>query len=73
MHYGDHPPPHFHAIYGDQEALISVDSLAILKGRLPPRARGLVVEWAALHQTELREAWELAAHREELIQIEPLR
>lgn len=73
MHYGDHAPPHFHATYGDQEALLGIDSLTILKGRLPPRARGLVVEWAALHQAELRDAWDRATRREELIRIEPLR
>ena len=72
MHYGDHAPPHFHAIYGDQEALVSIDNLAILKGRLPPRARGLVVEWAALRQADLREAWGRAVRREELVRIEPL-
>lgn len=72
MHYGDHAPPHFHAIYGDQEALVSIDNLAILKGRLPPRARGLVVEWAALRQADLREAWGQAARREGLVRIEPL-
>lgn len=72
MHYGDHSPPHFHAIYGDQEALVSIDSLAILKGRLPPRASGLVVEWAELHQAGPREAWDRATRREELVRIEPL-
>ena len=35
---------HFHARYGEHEALIGIGSLAVLRGRLPPRARGLVVE-----------------------------
>ena len=47
MYYGDHPPPHFHARYGDHEAVIGIDSLAALRGHLPPRASGLVAEWAA--------------------------
>jgi len=24
MYYRDHPPPHFHALYGDHEALIDI-------------------------------------------------
>jgi len=49
MFYEDHAPPHFHARYGEFEALIR----AILDGKLPVRALGLVVEWASLHQEEL--------------------
>lgn len=72
IHYDDHAPSHFHAVYGDEEALVSIEGLAILKGRLPPRARGLVVEWASLHQTELREAWGRATRSEDPGRIEPL-
>jgi hypothetical protein len=44
MYYGDHNPPHFHAFYGDEEALIAIQSLEILQGSLPIRARMLVIE-----------------------------
>jgi hypothetical protein len=47
MYYDDHPPPHFHARYGRHIAVIDIDTLAVLRGRLPPRALGLVIEWAA--------------------------
>jgi len=30
----------------------------VMAGKLPPRQRGEVVEWAALHQNELIEQWE---------------
>lgn len=72
MHYGDHAPPHFHAHYGDQEALVSVDSLVVLRGRLAPRAMGLVVEWASQHQADLRDAWDRAERHQELGGIPPL-
>lgn len=72
MHFGDHTPPHFHALYGGQEALVSIDSLAILKGELPPRARGLVVEWASLHQADLRAAWNRAVRKQAVGKIDPL-
>ena len=65
-------PPHFHASYGGDEAVVGIDSLALLHGRLPPRAQGLVVEWASLRQVELREPWELAKRLELPGRISPL-
>ena len=71
--YNEHNPPHFHARYGEYKAAIDIQSLRILEGRLPPRALGLVVEWAAQHQDELMQDWELAVHEKPPFQIEPLR
>lgn len=45
MFYADHNPPHFHARYGDQEAVVEIDTLALVAGELSPKARALVVEW----------------------------
>ena len=39
---------------------------------LPPRAFGLVAEWGALHQDELRDDWKLAEQRAPLKKIKPL-
>ena len=36
MYYNDHPPPHFHVRYGQQKAIIGIQSLAILEGKLSP-------------------------------------
>ena len=44
MFFDDHHPPHFHAIYSDFEALIEINTLAVIGGKLPPRALGHVVE-----------------------------
>jgi hypothetical protein len=60
MFYNDHNPPHFHVRYGEQRALMAVDTLTVLEGRLSPRVLGLLTEWAALHQDELGENWRLA-------------
>jgi hypothetical protein len=49
--------PHFHARYGEDEASIDIESLETLAGRLPTRARRLVVEWALEHRTQLRDNW----------------
>ena len=72
MYFDDHAPPHFHAVYGEEEAVIEIDSLTVLQGRLSPRAYGLVAEWAALHQEELREAWNRAKRLESPGKIAPL-
>ncbi|HEX3995829.1 MAG TPA: DUF4160 domain-containing protein [Acetobacteraceae bacterium] len=55
MYYDDHPPPHFHAVYGDHEAKIGIETLELIEGKLPRRALGLVLDWAELHRQELRD------------------
>jgi hypothetical protein len=72
IYYGDHPPPHFHAIYGDFGAKIAINSLDIIAGQLPPRAMSLVLEWANLHQAELRQAFDAAANLQRPSKIAPL-
>lgn len=72
MYYDDHHPPHFHAEYGGDEAVISIDTLDVIAGELPRRALGFVYEWAGMHRTELREAWRRAQNFEPTGRIEPL-
>jgi hypothetical protein len=72
IYYGDHAPPHFHVTYGSEKALIAIETLALVGGSLPPRALGLVVEWATIHQKELEEAFRKAAAMEEPKKIAPL-
>lgn len=73
MFFEDHNPPHFHAEYGGFETLIEIDALAVIGGKLPPRALGLVMEWAALHQKELILLWQNAKQHKPLGKIEPLK
>lgn len=72
MYFGDHNPPHFHAEYGSSQAVIDIHTLAVIAGKLPPRATGLVMEWASQHQRELRECWNRASQLEAPGKIEPL-
>ena len=72
MYYDDHNPPHFHVFYGEYEAQVSIDTLEVIKGKLPKRALALVLEWAVEHRNELREGWRLAELHEPLDKIEPL-
>jgi hypothetical protein len=57
LFFADRPPPHFHAIYGEYNALFSIDSLEMIEGDLPERARKMVVEWASVYQSELLAMW----------------
>lgn len=43
MFFDDHNPPHFHAFYGEDQALIDIRHLSSFAGGLPPRALGLVI------------------------------
>jgi Domain of unknown function (DUF4160) len=72
MFFNDHSPPHFHAVYGGNEALIQIESLEVLRGELPRRALALVLEWASQHRQELRRAWELARQGLNPAPIRPL-
>ena len=72
IYFADHGPPHFHALYSGDEVLVGISTLAVLHGRLPPRAQGMVVEWASQHRNELLEAWGRAQRLEPLGRIEPL-
>ena len=53
LFFADHPPPHFHAIYGDYNALINLETLEIIEGDLPNRATKIVVKWVKIYQSEL--------------------
>lgn len=72
MYFADHAPPHFHAEYAEFEARIAIDSLAVISGKLPPRAMGLVAEWTMLHQQELTALWAKARRSEPLERLDPL-
>jgi hypothetical protein len=72
MYYNDHEPPHFHVRYGSERAIVAIEGLSVLEGRLSPRVLGLVVEWAAAHRAELLEDWNCSRRQEPLHKIEPL-
>jgi hypothetical protein len=58
--------------YGEHKIEIAIKTLSVLAGKLPPRAMGLVMEWASRHQDELMADWELACQNAELKRIDPL-
>ena len=58
LYDNDHNPPHFHAIYGSERALIEIDTLEVMAGELPPAQLKRVKGWAKGKQKMLREEFE---------------
>ncbi len=72
MYPGDHPPPHFHAVYGEHEAFVEIETGNIVYGYVPGTALRLAQMWAAEHRDELRRLWTLAERSQPLTKIAPL-
>ena len=72
MYFDDHPPPHFHARYGEHEAQIEILTARVLNGHLPRSALRLVQEWCELYRSELIADRERAERAEPLAGVEPL-
>ena len=75
LYYADtnrHARAHFHAKYGEYEAVYSIPEGDLLAGSLPKRQQRLVQGWAALRAKELEQAWQRAVNMEEPGNVEPL-
>ena len=69
--YSEHGVAHFHAVYGEHEISVEMES-GTVHGEFPARALRLVLEWANLHKQELIENWQLARQGQPLKRIAPL-
>ncbi len=58
LYFREHGVPHFHALYGEHNAVFAIETVEMMEGDLPNRARRLVTEWAQQYQGELRRMWE---------------
>ena len=73
INWNDHMPPHFRAKYGSHEVLVSINDIEVIDGYFPNKQQKMLLGWAAFHQEELKENWELASQQQELFAIEPLK
>lgn len=73
INWKERRPPHFHATYGGDEVIILINELEVLEGSIPSKQLKMLLGWAAFHQEELKENWELAEKNQELFSIEPLK
>ena len=69
---GEHPPPHFHASYAEQEVTVDILTLKVMSGKMQRRALAMVLEWASEHREELMEDWDLCQAKQLPKPIQPL-
>ena len=53
----EHGIPHFHAIYGEFNAVFAIHTMKMIEGDLPVRSQRLVEEWGNIYQKELEKMW----------------
>lgn len=71
MFANDHAPPHFHAEYGGHDVAVTISD-ATIAGDFPARARRMVLEWRAQHESELMANWDLLRSGQSPRTIAPL-
>ena len=67
-----HHLPHFHAYYGIDVAIFSLDPIELIAGELPRRQRRFVEAWAEVHQDELLADWARLQAGQTPLPIDPL-
>ena len=74
MHFqeSEHNPPHFHAEYNGNKAIVDIIEARVIKGALPSRQLKLILAWCVIHQDELMQNWELSKDGLPLNRINPL-
>jgi hypothetical protein len=69
MYYRDHNPPHIHVFYQGYEALIAIEDVRVLRGKLPPTAMLVVRRWMMLRRDALLDNWERARQHQALERV----
>ena len=69
----DHLPPHFHAKYGEYEAVFSIETGNRIKGEIPGKQERLIQAWVEIHRTDLEENFRLLSEDQaSFFKIDPL-
>ena len=64
FYWNDHPPPHFHVESAEHKAQVSIETLELIEGSLPPAKLAALERWASGRQKELQECWDKARNNE---------
>lgn len=57
VYANDHLRPHFHVTAPEDEALIDIATLAILRGALPGKLRAAALSWAIANIDAIKTEW----------------
>ena len=66
----DHPPPHFHAEFGEYRAVFLIASLEIIRGSLPEAKRRAVVQWASSRKDAMTATFVRAISKQRLERLD---
>jgi len=69
----EHHAPHVHAEYGDDKAVININTGEVLAGKIHIPKLRLIQAWIEIHREELIADWNLAVNGEKIFKIKPLR
>ena len=73
IYWDDHYPAHFHAEYNGENVVVDIEKLEVEEGGIPSKQLKMLLGWAAIHQDELLENWNLAKSGTEPFLIDPLK
>ena len=68
-----HNRPHFHAYFQQFVAVVGIDEIELLAGKMPKKQLRLTLAWAELHQEDLIKDWNLLQSGQLPFKIEPLK
>jgi hypothetical protein len=57
MYWAEHGVAHLHAVFGEEEAVFSIETGKVIVGKLARRRRELVSAWIELRRSVLLENW----------------
>lgn len=72
MYAKERSPPHFHAFYGEHEAIFSIATGKLLEGKFPIKQERLVTAWAMIFKKELLSNWDSLTSGKGFKKIDPL-
>lgn len=72
MNFTKNFPPCFCATFQDESAIIDIENVCCINGKLPSRQLKLILAWTVLHKDELMQNWELSRDNKPLNKISPL-
>lgn len=57
MYWAEHGVAHLHAMFGEEEAVFSIETGKVIAGKLGRKRRKMVSNWIALRREALLENW----------------
>lgn len=57
VYANDHLPPHVHIVGPDEEALIEIETLAVMRGAVSSRSGRIALAWAVRNKVMLAAEW----------------